>query len=166
MRRVLGVVLGIALGLFGSAGTASAQTGAGPQRFIVIFSGFGSQESSTVIAVGPITGVGTFEETEDEDVVRFVFDRGSITLDAPTGDETEEFDEFTCTGSFTFSGPWTIIGGTGAYENATGSGRYAGQGRFIGVREPAGCSEDEDAGFFFLYVEVTGTVRVHGQVAA
>jgi len=165
MRKALAVVLGVTLGLVGSAGAASAQA-AGEQRFIVIASGSGGEERSTVIAVGPITGVGTFEETENEDVVRFVFDEGSILLYAPGEEETEEFDEFSCTGSFTFSGPWEIIGGTGAYEDASGSGRFAGQGRFVGVREPQGCSEDEDAGFFFLYVEVTGTVSLDDQAAA
>lgn len=166
MKKALAVLLGVTLGvLVGPAGVASAAT-SGQQRFIVIVSSSGGQERSTVIAVGPITGVGTFEETEDEDVVRFVFDDGSILLDAPGGDETEEFDEFTCTGSFTFSGPWEIIGGTGAYEDASGSGRFAGQGRFVGVREPQGCSEDEDAGFFFLYVELTGTVTLDDQAAA
>lgn len=157
--------MGITLGLVGSAGAASAQT-SGQQRFIVIFSGSDGQETSKVIAVGPITGVGTFEETEDEDVVRFVFDEGTITLDAPTEEETDEFNEFTCTGGFTFSGPFEVIGGTGAFEGASGSGVFEGEGRFVGERELEGCSEDEDAGFFFLVVEVTGTVTLDDRAAA
>ena len=89
-----------------------------------------------------------------------------MTLDAPTGEETEEFDERTCTGSFTFTGPFTITGGTGAFQGATGSGQFRGQGRFIGQRTPTGCSEDEDAGFFFLYVTATGTASVPAGAAA
>ncbi len=165
MKKALGVLLGITLGLIASTGAAAAQA-AGEQRFVVLVYGFGGQETTTVIAVGPITGVGTFEETEDEDLVRFVFPEGSVTLNAPSEDESEEFDEFTCTGRFTFSGPWEIVGGTGAYEDATGSGRFEGQGRFVGQRDIEGCSEDENAGFFLLYVEVTGTVSLNDQAAA
>ncbi len=165
MKKALVVLLGITFGLVGSTATASAQTG-GEQRFIVITSGSGGQETTKVIAVGPITGVGTFEETEDEDVVVFVFDEGTITLDAPSEEESDEFDEFSCTGSFAFSGPFEIVGGTGAFENASGSGTFEGEGRFIGEREADGCSEDEDAGFFFLRVEVRGNVTLGRQAAA
>jgi hypothetical protein len=162
VKKVLAVVLGLGLGLFGLAGSASAQTGTN-QRFIVLFSG---SESSTgrVIASGPIKGVGTFEETDDEDVVRFVFRDGSVTLDAPTEEEDDEFNERTCSGSFTFSGPWEIIEGTGAYEGASGSGTFEGRGKFFGERAPGGgCSEDEDAGFTFLRVEVRGHVTLDRQ---
>jgi hypothetical protein len=133
----------------------------------VLFSGSNGNETGRVIASGPIRGVGTFEETEDEDVVRFVFRNGTITLDAPSEEEDEQFDERTCSGSFTFSGSWEIIEGTGAYEGASGSGTFEGRGRFFGERAPGGgCSEDEDAGFFFLRVEVRGNVTLGRQAAA
>jgi hypothetical protein len=110
--------------------------------------------------------VGEFQEGATENEVRFVFPEGTLTLDAPTTEESEEFNERTCTGSFRFSGPWTIASGTGAFENATGSGTFQGQGRFIGERTPTGCSEDEDAGFFFLFVNVTGEVDLGAEAAA
>jgi hypothetical protein len=164
MKKAFAAVLGVAFGLFGLAGTASAQ--GGNQRFIVFGSGSGAEESAIVIAVGPITGVGTFEETEDPDVVRFVFDEGSITLHVPNDEESEEFDERTCSGSFTFGGPFEIIGGTEAYAEASGSGRFQGQGRFFGERTLEGCSEDEEAGFFFFVVNATGNVSLDDQAAA
>ncbi len=166
MRKILAAIMGVALGLLAFTGSASAQTGTN-QRFIVLFTGSDGNETSRVIAIGPITGVGTFEETDDEDVVRFVFRNGSITLNAPTEEEDEEFDERTCSGSFTFSGPWEIIEGTGAYEDASGSGQFEGRGRFFGQRaQGGGCSEDEDAGFFFLRVEATGNVTLAPRAAA
>lgn len=166
MRKVLAAIMGVALGLLGFAGSASAHTGTN-QRFIVLFTGSDGRETSRVIAVGPITGVGTFEETADEDVVRFVFRNGSVTLNAPSVEEDEEFDERTCSGSFSFSGRWEIIEGTGAYQGASGSGQFEGRGRFFGERAAGGgCSEDEDAGFFFLRVEVTGNVTLSRQAAA
>ena len=166
MRKALAAIMGVALGVVGFAGTASAQARTN-QRFIVLFSGSNGNETSRVIASGPIRGVGTFEETTDEDVVRFVFPNGSITLNAPAEEEDEQFNERTCSGSFSFSGPWEIIEGTGAYQGASGSGTFEGRGKFFGERAPGGgCSEDEEAGSFFLRVEVRGNVTVGGRSAA
>ncbi len=166
MRKVLAAVMGVGLGLLGFAGSASAQTGTN-QRFIVLGSGSDGNETSRVIASGPIRGVGTFEETADEDVVRFNFRNGSITLNVPSEEEDEQFNERTCSGSFTFSGTWEIIEGTGAYEGASGSGRFEGRGSFFGERAPGGgCSEDEEAGYFFFRVEARGNVTLPGRAAA
>ena len=156
------MAFGVTLGLFGLAGPAAADDG-GNQRFIVIISESDGDETSQVIASGPITGVGEFEEI-DENTVRFVFEEGSITLHVPTEEESEEFDEATCSGSFTFSGPWTIIEGTGIYEGATGSGTFEGTGRFFGVLGEEGCSEE--GGVFFLVVHASGHAELDHEAAA
>ena len=165
MKRLAAVVLSTAFIVMGLASPAAAQT-AGNQRFIVFGSGSGGQESFSVVAIGPITGFGTFEELEDPDFVRFRFPQGTITLFSPTADETGDFDERSCTGSFTFTGPVTITEATGAFTGAQGTGTVHGQGYFVGERTAAGCSEDEDAGFFFLYADVTANVTLAGQAAA
>lgn len=165
MKR-LALVVGIVTGMILSAVPVSAQTG--NQRFTVIVSGQGEGAPgiSQVVASGPIRGMGTFEFSEsDEDVVTFVFPDGSITLDAPETGGSEDFNERTCSGSFTFSGTFEIIEGTGAYEGATGEGTFAGKGRFIGQRNPDGSCSEED-GFFFVVVKVKGTVSVPDQAAA
>ena len=160
MRRALVVALGLAVSMVGFAAPAAAEEG--DQTFIVLLTGVGEEETARVIAFGPITGVGTFEEDPDENLVHFHFDDGSVTLFAPSDEESEEFDEESCSGSFTFSGHWEIIGGTGAYEDATGSGTFEGKGDFFGV--PGAC--EEEAGFFFLIVDAEGTVDVSGAAAA
>jgi hypothetical protein len=133
---------------------------------IISGQGEGDPDISRVVAAGPIRGVGIFEfSVSDEDVVTFVFPDGSITLDAPETGGSEDFNERTCSGSFTFSGTFEIIDGTGAYEGATGEGTFAGKGRFIGQRSPDGSCSEED-GFFFVVVKLKGTVDLHGQAAA
>ena len=165
MKKMAAVVLSAAFVVLGLAAPAAAQT-SGNQRFIVFGSGSGDQVSFRVVAVGPLTAVGTFEELEDPDFVRFRFPQGTITLFSPVGDETEEFDERSCTGSFTFTGPVTISGATGAFAGAQGTGTVRGRGYFVGERTADGCSEDEDSGFFFLFADVNANVTLAGQAAA
>ena len=164
MKRLAAVVLSAAFIVMGLASPATAQT-AGNQTFIVYGGGSGDPDF-TVVAIGPITAVGTFEETDDPDIIRFRFPQGTVTLDSPTEDESGDFNEAACTGSFSFTGPFTIVGGTGAYQGATGSGDVQGQGWFVGERTATGCSEDEDAGFFFLYATATGNVTLPARAAA
>lgn len=165
MRRLAAVLFSAAFLVTGLAGPATAQT-TGNQRFIVIISASGDRESSRVIAIGPITAVGTFQENEDPDLVEFLFPQGTITLFAPAEDESEDFNERACVGSFTFSGPVTIVGATGAFRGATGSGRVDGRGTFVADRTPDGCSEEEEGGSFFLYASVTANVTLPAQAAA
>lgn len=162
--KKLALVVGIVAGLVLTAVPVSARNGDN-QRFTVILSGRGegAPDISRVVAAGPIRGAGTFEETDDEDVIRFVFPQGSLTLDAPSTEESEDFNERTCSGSFAFSGPFTIIDGTGVYADAKGSGTFQGRGRFVGTPSADGCSEE---GFFFLVARIEGNVSVTGQAAA
>ncbi len=163
MKRVFAAVACVAVALVGFAGSASAET-TGKQRFLVTITSSDGHETSTVAATGPISGTGTFRETANEDVVRFVFKKGSITLNAPNDEETDRFDEASCKGTFKFSGHWEITQATGAYKGATGSGTFRGSGQFIADRLPDGsCSEDDDAGSFFLRVDVRGTVTLPGR---
>ena len=164
--KKLAVVLGVVAGMILTTGGATAETG-GNQRFTVIVSGRGEDgfDVARVVASGPIRGVGTFEETEDPEVVRFVFPRGSVLLDVPNAEESDDFNERSCSGSFTFSGPFTIIEGTGAYAGAEGSGTFEGRGRYFGRPTADGeCSFEDN--FFFFIVNAKGTVNLAGQAAA
>jgi hypothetical protein len=161
--RALVVVLGLAVGMVGLAGPAAADDG-GNQRFWVFLSESDGEETNFVVAVGPITGVGTFEEDEDPNLVHFHFPQGSVTLFVPTEEESEDFNELTCSGSFSFSGPWEIVSGTGAYRNASGSGRFSGTGHFFG--DPTNCDEEAEGGIFFLNVFAHGNVSLGGRAAA
>lgn len=160
VRKKVVAVLVAVMALAGLSGTAAADT-SGAQRFLLVI--VGEDDPGRVIAFGPITSVGTFQEIDEENVA-FVFPEGTIFLHVPNEEESENFNERTCSGSFSFSGPWTITSGTGDFEDATGSGTFSGRGRFIGVRTDEGCSEEE--GFFSLIVRAQGEVDLGGQAAA
>ena len=106
---------------------------------------------------GTISGVGTDIERPDE-TSTFVFPQGTVNLDHPQTDGSDDFNEVACIDRFTFSGTYDITSGTGAYAQATGEGTYTGRGIFIGRRTAEGCSEEGGTSFFFVTAEGTTTL--------
>ena len=159
-KRVVALMVAM-VGVLGMSGPALAAPES--QRFVLVI--VGEDDPGRVIAVGPITGVGTFEEI-DETTVAFVFPEGRLVLDVPNDEEDENFNERTCSGSFRFSGNFTVLSeeSSGAFEGATGSGTFRGSGRFFGVPTAEGCSEEE--GFFTLVVRAQGQIDLAGDAAA
>ncbi|MFP5317317.1 MAG: hypothetical protein ACLGI2_03370 [Acidimicrobiia bacterium] len=154
MKRLLGALALVGTVLAGQAAPAVAAT-TGSQSIILVI----RDDVATAYATGPISGVGTFvEHPENPDLVTFVFEDGSVTFEAPSDEEDESFNELACVGRFTFSGDYTIVEGTGAYEGATGEGEFDGRGLFVGAHTDEGCSEE--GGSFFLFVRVTGTTTL------
>ncbi|HVL27683.1 MAG TPA: hypothetical protein VM390_06020, partial [Acidimicrobiales bacterium] len=114
--------------LLGSTAPAVAAT-TGRQTFVVVL----RDDTSTVYGSGPISGIGTFsEDPNNSDLVTFTFPDGSVTLAAPSTEESESFNEVACVGRFSFGGDYTIAHATGAYAGATGSGTFSGTGIFVG----------------------------------
>ena len=156
MKRL---IAGVALGLWTLLGLSSpAWAVTGPQTFILF--GGGNDDTGTIVASGPISGVGTSiptgEETETD-----VFPNGSIDLRHPVTGGSDSFDPRTCFGTATFYGTYEIESGTGAYAGATGTGTgtYQGQAFFLTERTAQGCSDEETA-FSFFYVRATGTTTL------
>lgn len=153
MRRLIaGMALGVGA-LLGISSPALADTG--PQSF-TLFGGF--DDDATILASGPISGVGTSvptgEETETD-----IYPDGSIDIRHPETGGSDSFDPLTCFGRAEFNGTYSIEGGTGAYAGASGTGTYEGQAFFLAERTEEGCSEDELAMSFFL-VQATGTTTL------
>lgn len=155
MRRLIaGVALAVGA-LLGLSSPAWAVTG--PQTFI-LFGGADEDGTGTIVASGPISGVGTSiptgEETETD-----IFPSGSINLRHPETGGSSSFDPRTCFGTATFNGTYSIESGTGAYNGATGTGTYEGRAFFLAERTAQGCSDEETA-FSFFYVRATGTTTL------
>jgi hypothetical protein len=94
-----------------------------------------------VVASGPISGVGTLTQTDGENVhyVTLHFDQGSVSLEArATAEGWKSVDPRTCTARRVGRGTFTITGGTGAYEGATGEGTFTQGGIAIAQRTRSG----------------------------
>ena len=94
---------------------------------------------------------------------------GTLTFDFPDGDAVAayngsitsfEFDERSCTGTFTTAGIFTITSGTGAYTGMTGGGTYSERGRFRNARDGDACSSQQV--FRLLMTDASGAVQLPG----
>ena len=125
------------------------------QHFTMIIRGEG--ETGVAVARGPITGVGTFREVE-EDVGLFAFPGGTLRVRGFFSEEDTDFDPRSCVGTFVTSGTWVVEEGTGRYAEATGGGELEGWVKFGTERTGEGCGDTER--FAIAIFRLTGTVAL------
>lgn len=134
------------------AGPASAATG---DQHVVIL---GQDDGGTVVATGPISGVGqdvvTGEETD-----QFASGQGSVTVNHHDTSGNQDFSDVTCVARFSVAGNCSIGGGTGAYAGATGTGTYTVRGLFVGPAVPPRAAATR-AGRAFYILDATGTTTL------
>ena len=122
--------------------TPAQAQGQSDQRFTLII--LGEERTGIAVGRGPITGVGTFKgNQEDPDVGLLSFPSGTLTIRGFFTEESTDFDERSCVGTFVTSGTWVVEEGTGAYEGATGGGRIEGRVKFGTERTAEGCGETQ-----------------------
>ena len=167
MLKRLGALVGFfGLGLVLLASPARAATGS--QSFRIIFTGNPRAGSrGTVIAAGVANGVG-FDETiaqdphpdgSETDTDRITLPGGTITILDTDPPDTATFNPLTCTATLAVAGaPYTVVGGTGAYAGASGSGTFSARGLVVFGRTATGCTDDIVV--FFADVRLTGTLSV------
>lgn len=111
------------------------------QTFRLVFTADPSQEPGTVIAYGPITGVGAVRVTPGSGsgfLSTYEFAPGSISVAVtPTGGSFDP-DFRSCTARVTSTSQVVITSGTGAYAGASGAGVATSSGFLVGERGPGG----------------------------
>ena len=136
------------------------------QRFVLYGVGSTFDHPISVLAAGPISGVGSFEIVDersgpdgDDFTAELVFPgRGTVTMEV-RGQSSITLDPRTCAGSQTGQVHWTITGGTGEFETAIGSGSGTYTGRFLVERGASGCIEDDPVVSVFV-ARLTGTASL------
>jgi hypothetical protein len=101
-----------------------------------------------VVATGVITAVGTdvfllSPEGDPASYSRYEFPNGTVSVRNTPEQEQFRLNPHSCVGKFKASGTWEVLGGTGAYADATGSGTLTLADTAFFARAPEGCSETE-----------------------
>jgi hypothetical protein len=151
-RRSFITLMIIVLGLFVAVPSATANGGDHQRQHFLLLSSNPSEDAALVIvATGPIHAKGTDTVvSENEDT--FTFPDGTLSVTHTVNEDSvkDTFDEVTCYFAHTERGTYTVTGGTGAYADADGEGRYS--VRASGV----GCDENAPLEFFSLEIRAAG----------
>ena len=116
---------------------------------------------ATVVATGPVSGVGIDDESDTGEAAEFVFGGGHISVLHPP--ETDDFrlNEHTCVAVDRFTGTYSLVGGTGAYAGIRGAGTYRGKSILAFSRRPEGsCAVDDLPVMSFFLVRAVGTTTL------
>ena len=134
----------------GASGGQTAKAAVQQQKFVLIQSD--PEESGGPIAAnGPIHARGT-DVVIDDFKDRFKFPDGNVVIKhKPYKDSSKDsFDPVTCLFTFSESGTWKTVQGTGAYADVQGNGTY----QFLG--QGFGCDENKPPEVFILRIVAKG----------
>lgn len=147
-----------------AAPSALASPAAGTERLTVLIRSGPSGDTSQVIATGPVTGVGTltFAHVEGQEAVGATVELPQGTLSVLSTQLTDNSNpNFTsCVNRFSGTSALRVIGGTGAFAGATGTGTGTDQGFAVAARNADGtCNLDAEplAGFEIVHVTLNLT---------
>jgi hypothetical protein len=101
----------------GTIGVGVAGGSSAPTEYITITAA-SATGTQTVVAVGPISAVGTSDHTK-----LLTFPDGTLSVHPSVLTQSTTGDARTCAGTITETGVYTITG-RGAYAGASGSGRF------------------------------------------
>jgi hypothetical protein len=116
-----------------------------------------------------ITAVGTdvflsSPEGDPASYSRYEFPDGTLSVRNTPEEEELTLNPRSCVGKLEASGTWQVLGGTGAYAGAQGSGTLTVSGTVFLAREAGGCSETE--GTLNGVIKITGEVTLPAAAAA
>lgn len=145
-----------------------AHAATGRQAFRIFLSGDPRAGApGTLVANGLVNGRGTDETIEqhphpdgsETDVELLTLPGGTITIQDTDPADAFHFDPPSCTALIsTNAGVFTVVGGTGAYAGASGSGTFSARGVVVFDRIAGGCSEEPRS--FVAVVTATGPLHL------
>jgi hypothetical protein len=150
---ILGALSAIALTIGGVAPFATADNGthSGIQHFLLLQTSPDANGPQAVIATGPIHAAGKDVVLSDT-LDRFVFPKGTVRIKHTPQASHDTFDPVTCFGTFTETGTYRVVGGSGAYDDVSGHGTYRVLASFVS------CSQTQPPSVFMLQANVHGPI--------
>jgi hypothetical protein len=147
---IIGAVSAALLAIGGAAPAASASTThSGIEHILILESGVNGPQ--VIIANGPIHAQGRdIAVSNNRD--RFVFPKGNLAVWHQAKTSHQSFDPKTCLGTFSETGVFKVVGGSGRYDDATGHGTYTLHGYAVG------CSQNKPPKVFQLTIKATGPI--------
>jgi hypothetical protein len=164
IKRLGMLAVGVCMAMVGLAGPAGAASGV--QTFRMVYRSDPSTGAPGVaVATGPISAVGTDTNVGtqlNENGTRtntdvLAFPAGSVTTVSIDPPDVFHFDFTTCVARIAAAGPYTITGGTGAYQGATGGGTFTVVGVITFAHTPQGCGQPVTT---VVVVTATGTISI------
>ena len=159
-RRSLVALIVIFLGVSAAVPSASAGNGHGDehghriQHFLLLSTDPSDTATPVIIATGPIHAKGTdtvVNDTQDT----FTFPDGTLSIEHhPKKPGRDSFDAVTCYFKYTERGTYEVTGGTGAYANAHGYGRYSVEASGVG------CDQSASPEVFTLEIRASGPLHL------
>lgn len=93
----------------------------------------------TIIITGVVNAGGT--EHPGRAIDDATFARGSFRIDHSAGHPTVRFNDQTCVGTITQTGPFSVIDGTGKFSGFAGRGTYMFDALYTTARDAKGCTK-------------------------
>ncbi len=166
--KIIGSVAGVAMALSVMVPAASATATTGPQTIRGYDTGSQGPEgppiiSSLNVARGVVNGVGyeelhpSLDPSGNTDPVDFVYPRGRLFALVNSISDAS-IDPLTCFGQAPLTGTVTVVGGTGAYKDATGALNITGTLILRAARDHGRCSETDV--IYFTSFTLRGDIRL------
>jgi hypothetical protein len=157
-KKITSVAVAI-VGVLALAAPAFAST-TGNQRFRVIIRQTPDSATCMAVATGVITGVGTCTLVQGPDVtdVHIVLPDGTLDVHVVVTNSVEDFNAQACVYRFTDTETYTITGGSGASEGATGGGTDTTRGVLTFPHADNGCDQSQPRGVIIAVGSGTASV--------
>ncbi len=136
-----------------AVGTTVAHAASGAPTEYIRFLGNDATANPVVVANGPIHALGRdVPVTQHRD--RIVFPDGNLVVRHSVVSQHDTSDRTTCYFRHTEAGTYTVLGGTGAYRNASGRGVYR-----LSV-QAVGCARNQPPRVFLQEIRAQGPLSI------
>ncbi len=137
----IGTLAAIVIAVVLTIAQAAGATVTAEQTFRLVFTADPTQAPGTIVATGPVTGVGRVRVTArsgEQILSTYEFAEGTLSVAATPLGGSFEPNLTNCTARATSTSRVDILGGTGSFLGASGTGVATSTAFLVGQRGPAG----------------------------